>query len=152
MDSIDRFNAVVGKIFAELYETFPVPMDLSVEMLFDELVPGKPGTDSYKDYADSRGEFFSATVGWLVHAGYLYSTVRNQHLDDESFMQACLTAKAVECLKGLPPSLGGKTLGKGLSEAIKNSASDSLRSLASEALTKGTTYAYSAASSFFTGS
>lgn len=150
MESIDRFNAVVGKIFAELYENFPVPTDLSVEMLLNELLSGEPDSECYNDLAESRCEFFSATVNWLVHAGYLYSTVRNQSLDDDVFMQACLTAKAIECLKGLPPSLGGKTLGKGLSEAVKSSASDSLRNLASEALTKGTSFAFTAAASMFT--
>lgn len=147
MSNIDRFDSLVGKIFAELYENFPVPMNISDEMFLAELIPAEKGTEEYSDLADGRSEFFESTVDWLVRAGYVYSVIRNE-IPSDSFMGACLTPKTLECLKGLPANLGGDTIGRQLSAAAKNSATDIVRDLASQALSRGAALAAGAFNHF----
>ena len=58
MSNIDRFDSLVGKIFAELYENFPIPLNIGGEIFLDELLPAKKGNVEYSDLADERSEFF----------------------------------------------------------------------------------------------
>ncbi|UQY32656.1 hypothetical protein K8U54_12970 [Pseudomonas fulva] len=131
--NIEKFDNLTGKIFADLYQSFPVvrqmaPVDYFQtfsELSGDDLKPNR----AYKEAL----EFFVHTVDWLKGAGYL--DVKMTLVDGT--VRAVLTAKGLETLKQVPNSLGGETIGDQLAQAAKNGLLDKVRELVGTALGKG---------------
>ncbi len=136
--NIEKFDLLVAKLLAELYEQFPVAKGIAasvygidVENIF--LADGKVDEKILREL-----DFFCCTVRWLKQAGYIDYTTE---YDSGSFSGAVLTAKALEILKITPESLRSpQPLGDYL---IAN-----VRSGTTEALKKGVTAAFSAGATF----
>lgn len=88
--NIELFNGIVGKIFAILYEKFPVETSITYIDLIDELIDNKVYERTLGD-----GEFVDATVNWLIKAGYVY----------ERGGDIVLSAKGLEVLRAMPESV-----------------------------------------------
>lgn len=134
--NIENFDLLTAKLFAALYESFPVPVALTAEQYGVDV-------DSAFDFADPVSvdpaafkalDFFCATVRWLEAYGYLtYQSETNGGF----FFDASLTAKGLEVLKATPASLSStKTLGEYIVEGTKGGVK--------EAMSKGVSYALSA--------
>ncbi|NMY81034.1 hypothetical protein HBO01_20325 [Pseudomonas rhodesiae] len=132
VSNIEKFDEITGKIFAELYQSFPLPKMLMAgaivenAMQYDE----RYGTEVPTEDA----EFFIATADWLMQAGYLtckpYPYLR---VDD-----AILTAKGLEVLKAIPKSIASTTsIGEQLATTAKEGGKEVARGLVSEALGLG---------------
>jgi hypothetical protein len=145
--NIEKFDELTARIFAALYEDFPVPRSLSAEQygvdcnaVFAE--PDRIDSVSFKDL-----NFFCSTVQWLSASGYVeYATELNMG----TFSDVTLTAKGLEVLKATPASLkapeGGesKTLGDYLVDGVKSGAADAMKKGATYALSAGAALAWNA--------
>ncbi|AEF54045.1 hypothetical protein Mar181_0996 [Marinomonas posidonica IVIA-Po-181] len=136
---MDRFNEVTAKIFAKLYEKFPIEIDIHIDEFTDE-----SAADFY--VAVDAGGFFlpdgdvelvQHTVRWLVREGYI-------HLECEqmsSFAGCTLTSKGLQTLNKIPQSLD-RSYGEKLIEAIKDQGTDTMKSLAKQVLEYGTSLVF----------
>ncbi|HDR2588121.1 TPA: hypothetical protein QCI16_002857 [Enterobacter ludwigii] len=130
--NIEKFNEIVGRVFARLYVNFPATTKLTTDFLVGE---GKgifeviPGVNDL----DDEGKFAFASVDWLINAGYISAKKNEQTFE---FAASVLTAKGLESLKQTPASLNA-SFGEQIDAAIKNGSTDALRSLASRTLTYG---------------
>ncbi|MEX9234777.1 hypothetical protein ACNPGY_16070 [Citrobacter cronae] len=135
--NIDNFNEVTGRIFLDLYDSFPQPFQIDFD---NYLTPLSNSTDPVEDvvYNFYERRFISDSVTWLKETGYLTSIS-----DDEySFYGTVLTEKGLECLKKVPTSLVAQTpLGTQLKDAIRSGSVDAVRSLTSTVITAGATIA-----------
>jgi len=144
MTNIERFDQLTGQIFAELYEAFPMTVDLIDEAFTDVIVVAPPETEEGMDQLMTRDEFFSATLLWLINSGYVsvYEDVSKKH---NLFLGCTLTAKALEALKATPSTLTGESIGASLQAAAKGGMVDAIKSLTNDALSKGLALASRAA-------
>lgn len=130
LSNIEKFNDQVGKIFADLYAAFPLPITLCAKDFVPNgqvLTTNAAGDEVISDEA----YFFMATGSWLIKAGYFTAVEFN----DGDFGVAILTAKGLEALKAMPDSLQGKeSLGEQLVDAAKTEGREVIRSLVSQAL------------------
>ena len=134
--NIEKFDELVGRIFAELYQQFPLPIRLDPANYCDQAVTECPHTYAPVPTADSK--FFSATVVWLHSTGYL----TYGHKDPENvtgFFDCVLTAKGLEVLKATPDSLSA-SLGERLTTAATSGAKEIVRSLTNQILGVGVSY------------
>lgn len=131
-NNIEQFDVLTGRVLAELYQHFPVDVDLNA-WSYRDLFTGVPIEDGWLSKEDSV--FFQSTVLWLGSAGYI------EHGDPTSngdVYRCVLTAKGLEVLKAFPASLQtGPTLGDKLVDASKGGAKEVLRGVANEALSLG---------------
>lgn len=130
--NIERFDVLVGRVFAELYQFFPVAVHLEA-WEYRDMFTGVPMQDGWVAMED--GVFFQSTVLWLGSAGYIEHGISINNGD----VQNCvLTAKGLEVLKALPASLqSGPSLGEQLVDASKGGAKEVIRGVANEALSLG---------------
>ncbi|NAN55260.1 hypothetical protein EX349_29140 [Pseudomonas protegens] len=130
--NIEQFDEYTGRIFAHLYENFPVPVSLSPRNFLD-CGSISISADEYV-YTTDEAKIFLATAKWLVMTGYIHSKGEKKSYISE----AVLTAKGLEILKATPSSVvGGPSLGDKLATAAKEEGREALRSLVSEALSLG---------------
>lgn len=131
LSNIERFDEIVGKTFALLYESFPVPRPL-----FPGIFIGEENVMIPDDFLGERfspnAEFCMAALLWLESTGYISARDITQH----ALGGVVLTAKGLEALKAMPDSLQGP-LGARLMEAAKTEGRELMRSLASQALSMG---------------
>lgn len=146
--NIDRFDRLTGAVFAKLYESFPMGVDLDV-MEFSNVISSGKEYEEVISQALDQGEFFNSAVVWLRDAGFI--TFDRTTLDNSMAYQCRLTAKALQVLKSTPESIGGETLGGLLSDAVKQGTMGSLKAVANEALNRGVGLAFAAAASVFSG-
>ncbi|MBJ9716426.1 hypothetical protein [Burkholderia gladioli] len=144
MENIQKFDDLVARIFARLYQAFPVKINLTLaDFGFDNsTVTPTSGfiTIAYKDAENAK--FFFDTVDWLNAAGYI-NMMADPHTPGR---YAVLSSKGLEVLKATPASLTpDKSLGEYLAVNIKNGTSDAIRKGVSLALSMGTALAFHAA-------
>ncbi|KAB0502783.1 hypothetical protein [Pseudomonas lini] len=144
MTNIERFDQLTGRIFAVLYEDFPMTVDLTDEAFTDAIVVDPVDSEEGMDQLMARGEFFSATVLWLIKSGYIsfYEDISKTH---DMFLGCTLTAKALEALKATPSTLSGDSIGASLQAAAKGGMVEAIKSLTNDALSKGLALATRAA-------
>ena len=119
---IDHFNTIVGLIFAQLYENFPIPQDIDDSAIADAMGVQYAQRSSDPPIYDfdtlPNGDGFEwmmmAAMAWLVEEGFV-------RRDTEiSSSEPVLTAKALAVMNATPPGLaGGKSIGSQLSDAAK---------------------------------
>ncbi|EJM81312.1 hypothetical protein PMI34_05217 [Pseudomonas sp. GM74] len=140
--NIERFNILVGSIFAKLYESFPVPIELSAIEFADQLV----SDDCAKEWSqrDSTVRFFGSTVDWLSDHGYLK---RGVVFSNSTILDCVLTARTLELLNAMPSSLENKgpSLGDQLVKATKEGMSGKVKELASDFLSRAVVFGTKAA-------
>ncbi|MBK5530449.1 hypothetical protein JFT91_22365 [Pseudomonas sp. TH08] len=74
--NIERFDEMSADILAFLYESFPIPSDVSPQVagltVLKYLEYDPDIEDAVTEGArDPETEFFDATLEWLVHAGFI---------------------------------------------------------------------------------
>jgi len=139
--NIERFNMLVGAIFAKLYESFPIPTDLTVMDFVEQMTPSL-ASDNDDPYHDVR--FFSSTIIWLANHGYIDS---GSAMSNGTVTRCTLTARALELLKKMPSNLEDKdpSLGDQLVSATKEGMSGKVKELASDLLSKAVVFGTKAA-------
>lgn len=130
--NIDRFDEIVGRVFADLYESFPVPLNLRVENYLQRDTEPEPDPfDGALRYMKEE-EIIESTIRWLANAGFLTSG----KLIGGSFTHAILTPKGLECLKLTPDSIKGPA-GSQLAAAVKSGSIATLKMVASSTIGVG---------------
>ncbi|MCO7516432.1 hypothetical protein NJF44_15625 [Pseudomonas guariconensis] len=132
VSNIEMFDEITGKIFAKLYQRFPLPTHLRAEEFAGEAM----GYDEKfgMDLPTKDAEFFFATGKWLIEAGYLTATPYPY----TAFGDAVLTAKGLEVLKAVPDSVSSKeSIGEQLASMAKEQGREATKGLVTEALALG---------------
>ncbi|MEG0867938.1 MAG: hypothetical protein RSG77_12885 [Hafnia sp.] len=130
--NIDKFNEVTGKIFAMLYCSFPVPVDIHLQDFIDGEVH-EANEEALLGYDISDAALFvDSTIHWLATADFIQIGERGY----ESYHSVVLTPKGLECLKCTPDSLSVPG-GSPISAAIKSGSKEALKILANQVLSVG---------------
>lgn len=147
MTNIERFNVLVGVIFAKLYESFPVPVELSVQDFVEQLVDDSELSDESEYIRGGYGKFFTSTIVWLGDHGYL---IRGSTIGVGTVRGCVLTGSTLEILNAIPANLKvkGPSLGDQLVAAAKDSAKGKVKDLAGEFLSKAVVFGTRAAIDF----
>ncbi|NBB11808.1 hypothetical protein [Pseudomonas sp. SLFW] len=140
--NVDRFDRLTGEIFAKLFQSFPMPIDLDYYDYTEIIAPDPIHTPEGEVQVVEGQEFFQASVKWLVDSGYL--SLGRQVLSSTKIQQCVLTAQALAALKAVPDSLTGKSIGSQLQEAARGGMIDSVKSLTGKALGIGVGMGYTA--------
>ncbi|OUE68691.1 MULTISPECIES: hypothetical protein [Citrobacter] len=129
--NIDRFDEIVGRVFADLYSSFPQPRILKLE---DYAHESDPQRDFVEEWArkQARCNFVADSVTWLKNAGFITAGNRT----DNFFHNAVLSPKGLECLKLTPDSLS-PAAGKQLSDAAKSGSVEILKVITNQVLSVG---------------
>ncbi|EHD22630.1 MULTISPECIES: hypothetical protein [Brenneria] len=131
--NIEKFNELVGIIFAKLYESFPLKRDL-----FTDDILGKEFLASNSQEIGTSAEdeiFFLDSIDWLLMSGYIVGARSSGGCHN-----VVLTAKGLEVLKAVPQSLNSP-LGERIVAAVNAEGRKALSSLVSQALGLGLQYA-----------
>ncbi len=127
--NIDLFNQYTAKIFAMLYEPFPVTLWIRDGFISGRVV--RPGVFD-ESVTDEQVEIAGYTLKWLIEAGYITCS----RFDANSAHDATLSAKGLELMKLVPSSLEKKkSVGDSLLTIVKDGSSDGGKKLISKALT-----------------
>lgn len=139
--NIERFDQLVGEVFASLYDSFPVSKKLHAAD-FARAIEGSSDTDDeMRDRVLEIDDFFEASISWLRQSGYIYFD--GQESCPTAFYGCVLTAKTLAVLKKEPSSLAaGTSLGSALKKATRDGVSATIKTLTSEALERGARLAY----------
>ncbi|ASG87599.1 hypothetical protein [Salmonella enterica] len=129
--NIDRFDEIAGRVFADLYSTFPQPRLLKLVEYVKEEPPQPNFIDNWAK-REAGCNFAADTVAWLKEAGFITAGKRT----DNGIPNAILTPKGLECLKLTPNSLTASA-GKQLSEAAKNGSIELLKGITNQVLSVG---------------
>lgn len=150
--NIERFDEITGKIFAHLYQSFPVPTRLGTQLVgvsVSSMVtiphsgPAYGGIHDLDEAERKTVDFFVHSAKWLAKAGYIDILLIGQ----TEFLDVTLTAKGLEVLKATPKSLeNSESLGQQLVTAAKGGFADQLRDLTSSVLKRGVALAVTTAS------
>ena len=145
--NIEKFDNLTARLFASLYESFPLerslrPTDFDIDAENASNDTGQINAVSLKDV-----RFFSSTVRWLASAGYLKF---HNESNLGTFYDVTLTTKGLEVLRAEPDSLedspgrAGQTLGEYLTDSVNAGAVNAMRKGASYALSSGAALAWNA--------
>lgn len=126
--NIDVFNRIVATCILQLYEKFPVPVDID------------PGDVAMKAIQDDipEGELFKiltdqspAAIDFLAAEGFLRFREDFRTLSSRNFPQAQLTMKGLSILGAVPNAvdagLDRRTLAEQLRESVNSGAKDALK-------------------------
>lgn len=133
--NIEKFNEIVAKTFALLYEAFPVPRPLSFGEDFQ--IPNYQAFhDSPESHPDVLNEvtFLEWSIIWLKDTGYISYKGDAQLV---GFSGVVLTAKGFEVLNAVPEALTKKPAGLFLKEAVKDGAAKSISAGVQFVIAKG---------------
>lgn len=131
LNNIEIFNGVVGKIFANLYESFPIYSPIETSKYATDLVD----IDDFDASWDAH-EIAEAALNWLVNAGYIWLK-EDQSISDQ-FYQGVLSPKALEVLKAVPDSINGSdTIGEKLVMCSKGTFNSGLNDIVGQAVSMG---------------
>lgn len=132
VSNIDKFNDLTGRVLGKLYLTFPIPSNLAAEQFVESAVEWNE--ERKMDLPSKDAEFFIATAGWLIGAGYINGGVcPHTHVSD-----AVLTAKGLDILNATPRSLTHThSLREQLAEIARDSSKESFKGLLAEELITG---------------
>ncbi len=129
VSNIEMFDEITGKIFATLYQSFPMPKYLGVADFVE--IPMEYSERQGMDVPTSEAEFFTATAQWLINAGY----ITGEPYPSMYVSDAILTAKGLEVLKAIPDSVSAKaSIGELLATTAKQEGKEVFRGLVGQAL------------------
>lgn len=134
--NIELFDEYTGKMLAELYQKFPMPVYLDIRD-----VSGFLEVNEYGTVLDGNGnpskeaDIALATLEWLIESGYIKTRDTRSNY---GFGRCVLTAKGLEVLKASPDSLKEKKyLGDMLVTAVKSGTTDSVKEMTKLIISKG---------------
>lgn len=132
VSNIDKFNDLTGRVFGELYMSFPMPTNLVAEKFVGSAVAWNE--EHQMNLPSKDAEFFIATAGWLIGAGYINGTVSPfTHVSE-----AVLTAKGLDTLNATPRGLThAHSLREQLTEIAREGSKESFKGLLAEELITG---------------
>lgn len=135
LSNIQSFDEITGKVFAALYEAFPVPRILMPAQFMEGGEDAVFVPDSFTGAELTlEAEFFMASIDWLVNEGYINSSRR----DPQYFGDVVLSSKGLAALSAVPDSLTSpKPLGERLVAAAKSGGKEILQSTLREVLSVG---------------
>lgn len=126
--NIEQFDEYAARIFALLYEAFPVPRDIDALEL-----SGRPDVDE-NGMPQEEAEIAISTLHWLREAGYVWYENETGY----GALNVVLSAKGLELLKVVPASLEGKTsIGERLRTVATAGSAEVGKKLIAIALTEG---------------
>jgi hypothetical protein len=130
ISNIDLFNGVAGKIFAILYQSFPVKTEID----FDSLMIDFIDPDDY-DGVWELSDFAKSTANWLDESGYIWLE-SPQHYGGKH--AAVLSPKGLEVLQATPKTIDPKkSLGEKIIEFSKGKFNESLSEVVKVAISEG---------------
>src|SRR5208283_5909464 len=91
MENVEYFEQMAGKALAIAYKAFPLPKEIPASDLARSVE-----ADRISEH--DRQQIAGHTLKWLVDAGYLQRTVKDQ----VGNFRGTLTTKGLECLRALP--------------------------------------------------
>lgn len=127
MSNIDLFDEHAARIFAALYEAFPVRVSVAAaDLLGFDVDPEDPVAE-----IPLSVQVYEATVQWLAEAGYIY-------LDGNATRGvATLTPKGLEVMKAVPETVRGHgSLGDALVAAVRSGGAAAGKELVSRGITE----------------
>ncbi|EOC0700894.1 hypothetical protein ACIU3Q_004004 [Salmonella enterica subsp. enterica serovar Kokomlemle] len=142
--SNDEFNLLVGKIFAHLFERFPVPSQLYVDMFFDDThyerlrrLHEESGSEflfnieEANHLHDGKLELFIHAVNWLKSEGFIRCAIYSSLGMQSEYTDVELTHRAMQLLNIVPDSLVASAhkksvIGEILSDAMKQGSRELL--------------------------
>ncbi|WP_278620822.1 hypothetical protein [Ectopseudomonas oleovorans] len=146
-NNIEKFNYLVGVIFASLYRSFPC----RVRIEYLEIIGASQCPETIDEAGNWTGiyikdgelknlteelEFLHETLQWLYETGYLIGSVGLSH--GGRYATVTLSPKGLEILKIVPnsisPESSGKSIADELSEALNASAKEQVGEIAGKAL------------------
>jgi len=123
IDNVDLFADVAAGLFASLYLSFPIPVDVEVDLLGDQTL------GESDPFGATRDTFVEATLAWLGNANII--VFEPGQLGARTIERVALTARGFLALQSTLPGAGGSTVGRSL---VLGPAADLRRSLVSAAL------------------
>ncbi len=137
--NIDQFNEVTASVFAKLYESFPVEVELEVSDFTEESTQQYYWTMSLSAGFAPEGhtQLVQHAIRWLIKEGYIHTKGESM----ASFRGCTLTGKGLETLNSTPKSLD-TTLGDKLVEAVKGESSAVAKDIVRKALAYGTSLVF----------
>lgn len=123
MSNIETFNTIVGLVFADLYEAFPIPI-----LLRPQDYARKAGlcSASGSPCTDKEWEPASATIRWLILENYIHSP--EKVLDGRDVQHCVLTLNGLRVLS-TPQSLEKQeSFGAGLARVAKSGVEGGIKS------------------------
>lgn len=127
MANVERFNLVTGLVFGKLYESFPIPRNITLQEIYD----GLPDAGDDEGYANDLLRIIPATMVWLHDNGYFIAQSL-QKIDGEA-IEAVLTPKGFEVLNAVPNQLKPKeTVGDAIINLAKETAKSGFKSAMAE--------------------
>ena len=143
MRNIELFDEYAARIFADLYQSFPVRKPLDARKLC-----GHAEHDEYGRIVDERGEpskpfeIARATIAWLQDTGY----IRGTDLHVWGLSQAVLSPMGLAVLKSVPSSLKvEESTGDRLTRMVREGSYEGAKDLVKSAITTGSAMLMSAA-------
>lgn len=133
MKNIEMFESVTALVFADLYETFPVPMELSKERYGARL--SEAGLVDEGDFSSGWGmpDFVEATLLWLNNCDYIFLEKQDATLSDTTY-RATLAPKAFESMRQKSPLDEKETLGESFRRMVADKSWKGLGIMVSTAL------------------
>lgn len=125
-NNIDKFDVLVGKILAGLYERFPIKCELMPENFGIKDSVGELLSEPSSSAGDMKDlQFLEATVSWLLEN----EIIAAKSSGFGSYYDARLTMKGLRLLKSAPKSVDNerKSIGESLKELSKAGANESLK-------------------------
>ena len=145
--NINKFNYLVGVIFATLYRSFPCRERIDFlavigcEECESTIDDRGRWTGLYKQDGEIKNlsddfDFLYETLNWLYETGYLIGSV-GLSLGGR-YATVTLSPKGLEILKAMPNSVGaeaeGRSIGEELNEALNSAAKNKVSEIAGQAL------------------
>lgn len=140
MKNIETFDMMVGYVFSELYESFPVCLEIKVN----------PFLKKIEMHSEKNELILSETLFWLRDSGFInFSNPIEKNISKMNgtipypiFSCVVLSAKGLEILKKVPKSVNGEGgIGEEIVDAVKIGAKDSISQLVGTALRMSFTFA-----------
>jgi|ERR1700758_5027657 hypothetical protein len=109
--NIEEFNTIAGLIFAQLYEAFPVPIDIDTEGIARAMGVAGDLTSHKMSSGRNFSEIMVQTFCWLNDEQYIRTP-------SAVYKQVTLTTKGLGAMSAIPSGLK-KSVGTELSNAVK---------------------------------
>jgi hypothetical protein len=137
--NIELFNGITGKVFAQLYEKFPIEAEIQLSGFLDDFIDP---TDFSKIW--DLPEMTKATIKWLDRAGYIWLKDPDHY---GGGYKATLTPKGLEVLKATPDSIEPThSIGEKMVEFSKKQFGEGMNQVVKIAISEGIKFVYQSAS------
>ena len=128
-NNIDKFDILVGKILAKLYNEFPINSTLlSEEFGIKDNIAEFLGDEASQNIKENNELiFFESSIAWLIQN----DIINAKNSGYGAYYDAALSFKGLKLLKVVPSSVNNerKSIGESLSELVKAGANEGIKKL-----------------------